>query len=177
MELVFVAGVLPQERKSMFTFRPIIDRRMQLEELYIFPEEPHRFAFMNHSSEIWVVMYEQDSVDVLQFDVKLDVLAFLRRINVHENVTERKRFAIGRKKEQEVKYGINIVTDSVFGIVAACWTDKEEQSNARDLGLVLVDGNGLILETITEGKYCDVKADEECVYGFELIELKVTIHR
>ena len=147
-----------------------------LEELYIFPEEPHRFAFMNHNSEIWVVMYEQDSVDVLQFDTKLDVLAFLRRIYVHEKVPDKKRL-LGKKKGHEVKYGINIITDSVFGIVAACWTDKDEQANARDLGLVLVDNKGLILEVITEGKYCDVKADEECVYGFELIELKVTIHR
>ena len=164
----------PKIEKKQFLLEDYTNAEIKMKLLCQFKVEPHKMALVG--DEIWMLMFQEDAIVIMAYDSAAETVKMSRCIHVHETVEKR---AIFRKTQNiEVRYGVNAIENSLFGTICACWCGTEQRRDVtrRDIGLVIIDREGLIKETITSGKYCDVKADIDLVYGFELLELKITVH-
>ena len=145
----------------------------ELVTLFRYHGEPHRATFIGKS--IWTVMFETHDIIVASYDVRTSRVRYTKTITVHERgASKMLNVNIGKRK---IKYATNAVTDSKFGIIAACCnTGALSTEGHDDAGLVLIDKDARIQGVITKGRYCDVKANEKFVVGVDVVKHKVTFH-
>ena len=157
-----------------FLLEDLTTTRVELKTLFTFDVEPHRMTMVG--DDIWALMFQETGIVVLKYDSLMESVVMSHVIHVHE-LAERK-LLFRRTTQVEVRYGVNAIWPSVFGVICACWCGTEQRPNVtrKDIGLVIIDDSGLITDIITAGKYCDVTADLDLVYGFELLHLRLTIH-
>ena len=152
--------VIPSQHIS---FRDYMTKGLTSKKIYQFKSEPMSMSVIG--SKVWIVMYDPYIIEIVHF-VKEDLVK-LKTITAH-------RLKKQGNADSKITFWPRAVIEKDGKIIMACSGISPQNDNVAktqndvkdtNLGLVIINGDGLIERVIAKGKYVNVKADSHYLYG------------